>query len=250
VNLENSIKDVIAKKLEDGSIEKLVAEQLEKGVQNALDSMFRSYGDVTKVIEEKVKSVMVPYLEGYDYSQYIVKLDSVLVDVLKNSTTDNRAMLQNFKELMLPEDRKEIKASALFDIWSKYVAEHVETNGLEINYDDNPTYEAIEVTMDVNYDNDRGWGHFYYATLTFECEHDEEMNFAIRISRYKGDKKGNQWSIEYDSKSLQDIKSLRCLNDFEILLIRLDQAGTKLIMDTDSANDEITPEKEPEATYG
>ena len=30
MNLENSIKDVITKKLEDGTVEKIVAEQLEK----------------------------------------------------------------------------------------------------------------------------------------------------------------------------------------------------------------------------
>lgn len=30
MNLENSIKDVITKKLEDGTVEKLVSEQLEK----------------------------------------------------------------------------------------------------------------------------------------------------------------------------------------------------------------------------
>ncbi|SUA70143.1 hypothetical protein [Paenibacillus polymyxa] len=76
MTLENSIKDVISKKLEDGTVEKLIEQQLEKGVVNALENLFRSYGDVTKIIEEKVKSVMVPYLESYDYSKYIIKLDS------------------------------------------------------------------------------------------------------------------------------------------------------------------------------
>ncbi|WP_094603439.1 hypothetical protein [Sporomusa silvacetica] len=245
--LENSIKDVIGKKLEDGTIEKLVAEQLEKGVLNALDSLFRSYGDVTKVIEDKIKSVMVPYLEGYDYSKYIVKLDSVLVEVLENCALDNKKMLTNFKELMLPEERKTIKASELYDIWCKYVAKEVETNGLEIDYDDGPTYTPVEVTLNVDYDNDRSWSSFNYATLVFECEHDEEMNFAIRLNRWTGDKEEDQWGIGYDK--VKDIASLRRLNDFEILLMRLDQAGTKLIMDTDSESDEITPEEEPEATY-
>src|SRR5699024_4551037 len=100
MNLENSIKDVISKKLEDGTIENLIAEQLEKGVTHALDNIFRSYGDVTKVIEDKVKSVMVPYLENYDYSEYITKLDSVLTDVLKSSALENKKLLENFKELM------------------------------------------------------------------------------------------------------------------------------------------------------
>lgn len=247
MNLENSIKDVISKKLEDGSIEKLVEEQLEKGIKNALDSMFGSYGDVTKVLEKQIKSVMVPYLENHDYSEYITKLDSVLVGVVKESSFENKKMLENFKELMLPEDRKTIKTSELFEIWSKYVAENVNVSGLEVDFDDSPTYEPVEITLNVNYDDDRDWSSFTYATLTLECEHDEEMNFILRIHKYNKDKK-EEWSMSYDSA--KDISSLRRLNNFEILLMRLNQAGTKLIIDTDSENDEITPEQEPEATYG
>ncbi|EIW20735.1 MULTISPECIES: hypothetical protein [Pelosinus] len=247
MNLENSIKDVISKKLEDGSIEKLIEEQLEKGVKNALDHMFGSYGDVTKIIETQIKSVMIPYLEKYDYSEYLIKLDNVLVDVLKGTSFENKNMLENFKELMLPEDRKVIKASELFEIWSKYVAKNVETHGLEVNYDDGePTYEYVEITLDVNYDDKRSWSSFQYATLALECEHDDKMNFALRISHYDRDKE-NQWDISYDS--VKDIGSMRHLNSFEILLMRLSQARTKLIMDIDSESDEITPEKEPEASY-
>lgn len=90
MNLEDSIKNTIEKKLEDGTVEKLIAEQFENGIANALDSLFRSYGDVTKIIEKKVKEVMVPYLESYDYSDYILKLDSVLVDVLQNTAMENK----------------------------------------------------------------------------------------------------------------------------------------------------------------
>jgi hypothetical protein len=246
MNLENSIKDVIGKKLEDGSIEKLIEEQLEKGVKNALDSLFGRCGDVTEVIEKQVKSVMIPYLERYDYSKYIVKLDSVLVDVLKASSLENKKMLENFKELMLLEDRKTIKTSELFEIWGKYVAENVETDGLEVDFDDRPTYEYVEITLDVNYDDKRSWSSFQYATLALECEHDDKMNFALRISHYDGDKE-NTWDISYDY--VKDVGSIRHLNSFEILLMRLSQAGTKLIMDTDSESDDIIPEKEPEASF-
>lgn len=136
MNLENSIKDVITKKLEDGTVEKLVSEQLEKGVVNALNSLFRSYGDVTKVIEEKVKCVMVPYLENYDYSKYITKLDSVLVDVLKNSALDNKKLLENFKTLMVGESiPEEIKMSDIFKKWCKYCENNVDKSELDLDYE-------------------------------------------------------------------------------------------------------------------
>lgn len=248
MNLENSIKDVISKKLEDGSIEKLIEEQLEKGVNNALDHMFGSYGDVTKIIETQIKSVMIPYLEKYDYSQYILKLDTVLTEVLKKSSFENKNMLKNFKNLMLPtEIQKTIKTSELFDIWSKYVAENIDVSGLEVNFDDGPTYEYVKISLEVEHDDDkRSWSSYDRATLILECEHDENMNFAIELSKWK-DRKIEEWTIEYDE--VRDINSLRYLNEFGVFLMQINQAGTKLIIDTESEEDEILPEAEPEASY-
>ena len=244
MNLENSIKDVISKKLVDGTVEKLVEEHLQKGVTKALENLFSSYGDVTKVIEEQVKSVMVPYLENYDYSEYITKLDSVLVDVLKNTALENKKLLTNFRELMVHEERKEIKITELFEEWKKYVAKNVETDGLEIDFDDRPSYEYIEINMNVSYDEERSWSSFDYATLVFECEHDEKMNFAVRLSKWD---KSDAWDVRFDAK--HDISSLRHLNEFEILLMKLDQNGVKLLLDSDYESDEVVPNAEPEPTF-
>jgi len=247
MNLENSIKDVMSAKLEDGTIEKLIGEELEKGIVKALDSLLGSYGDVTKVIEKQIKEVMVPYLEGYDYSKYIVKLDSVLVDVLKNSALENRKMLENFKGLMIVDKKVEsMKVSEIFKIWSKYVAKNVEISGLEVEYDCGVSYQAVEVSFDVENDDRRSWESFQYATLVFECEHDEKMNFAIRLSRYSNDKNKN-WDMSYIKS--HDIRSLRYLNEFEILLMKLDQSNVKIELDKTSDNDDITPDAEPEASY-
>jgi len=147
MNLENSIKDVITQKLEDGTVERLVGEQLEKGISEALNSLFGSWGDGSKIIENKLKEVIVPYLENYDYSKYILKLDSVLVEILENTALDNKEMLENFKDLMLPEDRKTIKATEIFKEWQKKVAKDVDTSDLEINYDDRVSYQDVEVSL-------------------------------------------------------------------------------------------------------
>lgn len=246
MNLENSIKDVITKKLEEGFVEKLIAEQLENGVKNALKDLLGSYGDVTKVIEKQVKSVMIPYLESYDYSQYITKLDSVLVDVLKSSALENKNLLENFKELMIPDERKEIKVSELFEDWMKHVEKNVETDGLEICYDGEPTYENVEVRLEVEYTEGRSWSDFEYAVLVFECDHDEKMNVEIKIHRWKKFDK-DKWTIDYDAT--HNVNSLRYLDGFEILLMKLKQNGTKLILDKDFCSDEVEPEARPEPSY-
>ncbi|MDR3560518.1 MAG: hypothetical protein P4N59_03615 [Negativicutes bacterium] len=247
MTLEESIKDVVAQKMADGTVEKLIGEQLEKGIANALESLIGRYGDVAKVIEKQIKSVMVPYLEQYDYSEYIVKLDAVLVQVLQSSAIQNKTLLENFKHLMLPEDRKTVTVSELYDIWCKFVAEEVKTDGLEVEYDSDVSYESVEVTLDVDHDESRSWSCYRNAKLIFECEHDEEMNFAIPIYQWEEEKKKDEWSISYHSA--KDISSLRHLNKFEILLMSINQAGTKLVLDTDHERDDIQPEKEPEARY-
>ncbi|MEB9684590.1 hypothetical protein BK742_26140 [Bacillus thuringiensis serovar pingluonsis] len=246
MNLENSIKDVIGKKLAEGMVEKLIEEQLEKGINNALGSLFGSYGDLTKVIEEKVKSVMVPYLENYDYSNYITKLDSVMVDVLKNSALENKKLLSNFQELMIPAAEKEIKVTDLFDKWKEHVEQNVETDGLEVDYDDEPTYEYVDVRFEVVEDDDRDWSSFKYATLVFECDHDEKMNFAIRLSKWKS-RKGEGWDMQFDN--VPDLKSLRNLNSFELLLMKMNQDRTQIILDELDDSDSIVPEERPELSY-
>ena len=99
-NLENSIKDCITKELEKGIVEKIITDKLEECIESSLKDLFGWNGAVKKVVEYKVESVIVPYLENYDYSEYILKLDSVLTEVLNKTTLDNRKILENFKALM------------------------------------------------------------------------------------------------------------------------------------------------------
>lgn len=247
MTIEKAIKDVINQKMNDGTVEALVAEQLEKGVKNALENLFRSYGDVTKIIEDKVKSVMVPFLENYDYSEYITKLDSVLVEVLQKSALENKQLLKNFKVLIEENDeQKSIKVTELFDKWMTYVEKNVKTDGLEVCIEDDVRYETVEVRFEVDYGETESWRIYEYATIIFECEHDEEMNFAVRLHRYKKDS-NKGWDIEYDR--ISDLRTLRHINDFELLLMKLHQNNTKIVIDSDCDSNGVQPEEEPEATF-
>jgi len=249
MNLENSIKDVISKKMQDGTVEKIVEKELVNGVTNAVGNLFRSYGDLTKIIEEKVKSVMIPYLETYDYSEYIIKLDSVLVEVLKSSALENKRLLENFKELMTEEEPdKTIKLSDIFESWKKQVAKEIETDDLNIDYDsDEPTYENVEVSFEVIIDESPSWSSIERATVVFECEHDEKVNAEFRIIRSK-DVDGEAWTITYDHP-IYNINSLRHLNEFDILLMKIRQNFTKIILDDKFGEDVVTPEAMPELSY-
>ncbi|MFR2890924.1 hypothetical protein [Clostridium butyricum] len=248
MNLENSIKDVIAKKLEDGTIEKLVSEQLESGVNAALKDLFGNYGDVTKIIKEKVKSVIVPYLESYDYSEYIVKLDDTLTSVLKETTMDNRKILGNFKELMsVKPDLKSVKVSDIFSKWCEYVEKNVETDGLEVEYDDGPHYEYVDVNYEFETGEERGWIKQENGRIIFECAHDENMNVCIDVYRWNDIHKEDMWSFSVNGEC--NLSSLRNLDEFKVYLMSLKQAGADIEIDKNYDSYDILPEKEPEATF-
>ena len=251
MSLENNISEVIQKQLQGDLIEKVVAEQLEKCIKNAVDRLFGNWGDCTKIVEEKIKEVMVPQLEKYDYSKHIVKLDYVLTDILKATKIDNRKILENFKGFMLMEEvPKEIKVSDIYHRYMKYVADNVDTYGLEVVFDDGPSYEYVETEMEIEEEEGRSWSSFKYAKLFMECkkkdEEQEDLNVEVSLSRWNKDKE-NVWSISF-SRQL-DLTSLRYMDDFTIYLIKLAQNGTKVIVDTWSESDEVIPSKEPEPTY-
>lgn len=243
MNLENSIKDVITQKLEDGTVEKLIGEELEKGIRSSLESLFRSYGDAGKVIEKKIESVIVPYLESYDYSKYITKLDDVLVEILQNTTLDNRKILSNFKDLMEHKEIEEIKVSEIFNKWMEYVADEIDTSDLEVEIEDDVSYESVEVTLEVEYEEDRDWSSFKHAKIVFQCEHDEEMNAEIRINKFE------EYNWELTQVPTHDIRSLRRIDKFSLFLMNLAQSGAEIIIDVENDDDCVRPEAEPEASF-
>jgi hypothetical protein len=248
MTIEKHIEDVIKQQMEDGTIQKVVGEQFQRSVEKAIDHLFSSYGDVTKIIEKQVKSVLVPYLESYDYSEYIVKLDHVLVEVLNNTALDNKKILENFQSLMAFKNPDKLKTSEIFDRWIKFANKKIETHGLDVHYEDSPSYENVDCSMEITEDesNNRSWSSMEYVTVIFENEHDEDLNKSFKMYRWK-DRKSEGWTV--DNRREYPVSSLRYLDEFEIFLMQLSQSFTKIEIDDWHDSGEIEPEAEPEADW-
>lgn len=87
--------------LESGELESL----LRKKVLAAFSDAFKrslSWGKVWKAIESRLDEVLVPFIENYDMSQYVIKLDAVLQELLETSALgDNRRILSNNPPLQI-----------------------------------------------------------------------------------------------------------------------------------------------------
>jgi hypothetical protein len=244
MSIENAIKDVISESLESGIIERLVKENLEKGINNSLEHLFSRYGEATRIIENEIKSVILKQLESVDYTQYIVKLDHVLVEILQNTTLDNRKILDNFKDLIVDENNfKAVKVSDIFGEYVKHVSENVETINLEIDYDDGVSYQNVNATLDVEYQDKRSWSSYEHATIVLECAEDENLNMEIELSRYQD----KQW--EFNRVAETTIRALRNMDNFQIYLLKLSQNWAKIEIDENNIEEEVTVEAEPEASF-
>lgn len=249
--VEEGIRDAIAKKMEDGTIEASIEAALEKSINKSVEDLFDSYGVVGKSIKENLKSVMIPYLEQYDYSEYIVKLDQVMVDVLKNVSKDNVTILENFKSLMNHEEIKEVyTATEIFEKWAEYVKEEVSTDDLEVEYHDEPCYESVTIKLEAEEDEGRSWSSFKHTVLYLECEKDETMNREIPLSMWKDGNAGQKGEHDMRFEAYDSLSSLQNLDEFTIFLMKLSQNNSRIKIDEEYITDDVEPNEKPEPTFG
>ena len=245
MNLEERIQNAVMEKLNDGTVEQIVKDSVENAIKKSLEDTFSWSGAGKKMIDEKVEEVIVPVIERHDFNQYIVKLDSILTEIInQTSLADNKEILDNFKALMIEPDMKVIKLSDIFKKYCEYVAHDVDTDNLEAYCEDGePYYEPVTANMEVEHE-DRWFSSSEWRRVKFWCEADEKLNKELRLYKVKTD---NNWNISWEMNTFCDINSLRNLSDFDIFLMTLKRGFVDIEIDTESEyEDDIEPEEMPE----
>lgn len=244
--MKEELLKIAQESLSEDEVSEIVKDKFKKVFSDAVESAFR-WGDAKKAIESKITEVMVPYIERHDFSEYLLKLDAVLTEIVNSDNCmANKKILENFKELMTEPEQEEIKLTDLFCAWIKQCEKDIETDDLEICYDDGVSYYPAECEMRFEKQDKPSWSNFQRAVIIFECEHDEKLNVEIPVSKWVWDS-GKDEPYTLSISSDVRISSLRRLSDFEVLLLRLERAGTAIIIDKECDYDEIQPDKEPEA---
>lgn len=246
--MKNEILKIAGEVLTDEDVNEIIKEKFKDAVRDACDRAF-GWGDIKRSIEKKIEEVMIPYIEGRDFSEFLPKLDTVLTEIVNSDNCiGEKKIIENFQFLMTEPEYKEIKLTDIFKKWINYCESKIDTYGLEICYDDGISYCPVECTMEFNEDENRSWSAFKYADVAFQNEHDENLNVEIRLCKYDGSTREDEGYTMSLHKSV-NISSLRYISEFELLLMRLERAGTKIIIDSEYETDEIQPDKEPEATF-
>lgn len=217
MELESRVINKVTEFLRSEFIEKKVEASLEQAVDKALADLTGGWGEVTKIVKKEIEQAMVPVIERHDYGQYVLKLDAVLTEVLKQAALPSNEILTKFKTIAAPVAGV-ASIDDLFQQYCKHVSKNVSTSNLKIDYDDTPAYEAVKVSVDMVEDEDRySFSNSEYINLEFRCDEDKEMNIDIKLYKsYNG-----TWKILNGIKSAE-IGSISRLSEFEAFLLSLD----------------------------
>ena len=115
--MKEELLNIAMQSLSDDDVKEIVKDKFKKMMEKAVEDAFR-WGDAEKAIKNKVTEVMVPYIEKYDFSEYLPKLDSVLTEIVNSDACmGNKTIFENFRDLMIEPEQKEIKVTDLFKAW-------------------------------------------------------------------------------------------------------------------------------------
>lgn len=243
--MKEELLKIAQESLSSDEVSEIVKEKFKNALASAVEDAFR-WGDAKKAIENKVKEVMVSYIENYDFSEYLPKLDSVLTEIVNSDfCMGNKKILENFEKLILAPEQKEIKLTDLFKAWIKQCEKDIDTEDLDINYDDGVSYQCVDCEMRFELEDKPKWSRFQRAVITFENEHDEKLNVEIPVSKWIESDGAYTLSVYKDLM----ISSLASLSEFDVLLLRLSRARVEIIIDKEYDDDCIRPEKEPEVSF-
>lgn len=264
MDLGEQIKQVADTMTADGTVEQIIREQLTEHVKKTIDDAFR-WGELHDALKNKITETMAPAIKECDFGEYLLNMNDILTDVVNETAGEaNNATLRHFKELMTCTKKYDdvVKMSTIIEKYKQFVADEVDTDDLDVVYDDEPAYEPVNVEGYFGIEPDKYWNAFDYATMDLTvrspCEEQgETLNRCIRLHRFKkdfpdeDDAEKKLWRIDGISNLTEEpkIRSLGSLTDFDVFLISLLRAGVQIELDEDEFEDEITPSEEPEPTY-
>ena len=83
--MKEKLLKIAQESLSSDEVSEIVKEKFMNALGGAIEDAFR-WGDAKHAIEEKVKEVMVPYIESYDFSEYLPEVAELIKKIISEGT--------------------------------------------------------------------------------------------------------------------------------------------------------------------
>ncbi len=248
-NMKDLFKKVFEEKMEDGTLETIMGEQIEKFVKEMIADQFRWNGECKKAFESKIKEALLPCVQEYNFERFLPKLDILLTQISNNCrTSEYKNLIENFEKLNKPmfEKKQIVTLENLMKIYAEYASKDVDTSNLEIDYDGGVSYENLTCNVYFEELEKSKWSSYDRGIISFECEEDENLSFGFEVEKYEKDK---EWEVRSSSLNA-DIKSIANISNMQLMVENLCYADCKIdLTETEYQDDDVEVEAEPEARF-
>lgn len=222
---EERISKIVEDKLSSESIDLIVENMVEDAIKSCLEDCFMYGSESSKLLRSKFDSIMVKAIENHDFNKYLVKLDTVLTQIVtQTSLSEHDSLLRNFKSLMKEENFGNIDLYKVFESYCEMCSMNVDISSLNITYDDEEEediYEDIHCHMDLDY-NTKG----DFLDVTMFCDEDSELDRRLCLWRSS---KG--WELLSTSGNTIELRSLSTISDFDILIFKIKRSFSYIDID-------------------
>lgn len=240
--MEELIKKVYAKKLQDGTIEEIVANQFEKMTEEICKDLMGWNGSLKKQMEQKIEPLLSGLIEKSDFSAYSTKLTTIINEAVKNSSLgENKAVAEALKNLLNYKSSlnlcQKVKISNLFDDYVQFVQDNLDSSDFEDDIDYYEYYACIDCFYEIAED-DCEYKPSYFDSddkyhIIFSNEKAEEDEEIARKTRIEFEiYKDFDGDYKIDMRNDFRISELSRLPIFILKLIEISNKYCTIVLDT------------------
>lgn len=247
-DLNKTIQEAVNNAMSDETLSAEVQSAIKKLIHERVEKSLNSCGKFAQTIDKKLAEAIDRAICLIDFEQYVPRFEALALEALNQDLVNtHQKAVTNFMKLSQTYPEKQISCEDIFEAYCKFVAEDIDKDCLTIDEDtentDSPKYENVTVRCDMSVEHNYG---VRYTTLRFSCEEDEDGELARCIQLYEvRDKHKILNTFDYGKEP--KLSSLRYLNDFDILLLRLKNSDMEVTRPQDFVQD-VKPKAEPEVT--
>lgn len=225
----NAIVNNKLKEMDDNkTIEKLLAESIEKAITKGIESALDSYS-LKRVIQDKVEKEVSEVVSKVGFNGYNSFIADRVKDITEGTCREDisNKIQKTFNDILVLK-RESIKLSEIFKKYKECLEEELDCDekySLENFYVDAKKSEYGWLTFDMAKEET----DFYYRS-------DYHIKFTV-LPGYEDKKIGKLTSVTISGRDLKDAFKLGHISDIELLIANLYYNETPIIIDVESEDD-------------
>lgn len=227
-------------------LQTLIDKAVEDAVSSVVRDLFRYGQPAHSALSARLSEELVKQIDTFDMGRFVVKLDTILADIVENCNAAEMSRhltaLSKYTQPLPPTGKMDL--GQIIDAYGTWCAETIDTDKLEINYDEGPAYAPVTISASIECNESQLYPSFTDAVLHFTCAEDETLNVDWPITNWT---RLEYWSLSSRPATFPDIISA---SDIELRLAAIANAATKIYVDESDLDDEVEFEidREPEPT--